>query len=53
MMRKNGAKEFKAFDSIAIQNYPHELMELIVDNDSSDNTLSLAMEFAQRLISPL
>ena len=47
---KNGAKLVKiAFDSISIQDYPHKLMKLvIVDNDSSDNTLSLAMEFAKK-----
>lgn len=46
---KNAAKIVKtAFDSISRQDYPHELMKLvIVDNGSSDNTLSLAMEFAQ------
>ncbi len=47
---KNGAKIVKtAFNSISIQDYPHELMKLvIVDNGSTDNTLSLAMEFAQK-----
>ncbi len=46
---KNAAKVVKtAFDSISIQDYPHEFMKLvIVDNGSSDNTLSLAMAFAQ------
>jgi glycosyltransferase involved in cell wall biosynthesis len=47
---KNGARVVKtAFDSISIQDYPHELLKLvIVDDCSSDNTLSLAMEFAQK-----
>jgi glycosyltransferase involved in cell wall biosynthesis len=47
---KNGAKVVQtAFDSISIQDYPHELMKLvIVDNNSSDNTLSLAVKFAQK-----
>jgi glycosyltransferase involved in cell wall biosynthesis len=47
---KNGAKVVKtAFDSISIQDYPHELLKLIiVDDCSSDNTLSLALEFAQK-----
>ena len=47
---KNAAKIVKtAFDSISIQDYPHEALKLvIVDNGSSDNTLSLAMEFAQK-----
>jgi glycosyltransferase involved in cell wall biosynthesis len=46
---KNAAKIVNtAFDSISIQDYPHESMKLvIVDNGSSDNTLSLAIEFAQ------
>lgn len=46
---KNGAKIVKiAFHSISIQDYPHELIKLvIVDNGSSDNTLSLANKFAQ------
>jgi len=46
---KNGAKVVKtAFDSISIQDYPHEFLKLvIVDDGSSDNTLSLAMKFAQ------
>ncbi len=46
---KNAAKIVKtAFDSISIQDYPHEFMKLvIVDDGSSDNTLSLAKEFAQ------
>jgi len=46
---KNAAKIVKtAFNSISIQDYPHKLMKLvIVDNGSSDNTLLLAMEFAQ------
>jgi glycosyltransferase involved in cell wall biosynthesis len=46
---KNGEKIVKiAFNSVSIQDYPHELMKLvIVDNGSSDNTLSLAMKFAQ------
>ncbi len=47
---KNGARVVKnAFDSISIQDYPHEFLKLvIVDDCSSDNTLSLAMEFAQK-----
>ena len=46
---KNAAKVVKtAFDSISIQDYPHEFMKLvIVDDGSSDNTLSLGMEFAK------
>lgn len=45
---KNGAKVVKtAFDSISIQDYPHELMKLVIVDDSSDNTLALAMKFAQ------
>src|SRR5208283_3842965 len=33
---------------ISIQDYPHEFLKLvIVDNGSSDNTLSLAIKFAQ------
>jgi glycosyltransferase involved in cell wall biosynthesis len=46
---KNAAKIVRtAFDSISAQDYPHKSMKLvIVDNDSSDNTLSLAMEFAK------
>jgi glycosyltransferase involved in cell wall biosynthesis len=46
---KNGAKIVKtAFDSISIQDYPHKSMKLvIVDDGSRDNTLSLALEFAQ------
>jgi glycosyltransferase involved in cell wall biosynthesis len=47
---KNGARIVKtAFDSISIQDYSHDLIKLvIVDDGSSDNTLSLAMEFAQK-----
>lgn len=47
---KNAANIVKtAFDSISIQDYPHEFMKLvIVDNGSSDNTLPLALEFAQK-----
>lgn len=47
---KNCAKIVKtAFDSISIQDFPHELMKLvIVDNGSCDNTLSLALDFAQK-----
>ena len=45
---KNGAKIVKtAFDSISIQDYPHEFLKLVIVDDSSDNTLSLAMKFAQ------
>lgn len=46
---KNAAKIVKtAFDSISIQDYPHEFMKLvIVDDGSSDNTLSRATDFAQ------
>jgi len=46
---KNGAKVVKvAFNSVSIQDYPHELMKLvIVDNNSSDNTFSLATAFAK------
>jgi len=46
---KNAAKIVKtAFDSISVQDYPHEFLKLvIVDDGSSDNTLSLAMKFAQ------
>ena len=51
---KNGAKVVKtAFDSISIQDYPHKLMKLvIVDDGSSDNTYSLAKEFAQKIDVP-
>jgi glycosyltransferase involved in cell wall biosynthesis len=46
---KNGAKVVEtAFDSISIQDYPHELMKLIIVADGSDNTLSLALEFAKQ-----
>jgi glycosyltransferase involved in cell wall biosynthesis len=46
---KNSAKVVKtAFDSISIQDYPHSLLKIVVvDNGSSDNTLSLVKEFAQ------
>jgi glycosyltransferase involved in cell wall biosynthesis len=46
---KNAAEIVKtAFDSISIQDYPHEFMKLvIVDDGSSDNTLSLAKKFAR------
>lgn len=46
---KNAARVLKiALHSISIQDYPHELMKLvIVDDGSSDNTLSLAMKFSQ------
>lgn len=46
---KNGERVVKtAFNCISMQDYPHELIKLvIVDNGSSDNTLSLAMNFAQ------
>ncbi len=46
---KNGEKVVKAaFDSISIQDFPHEFLKLvIVDNGSSDNTLSLVNEFAK------
>lgn len=48
---KNAAKIVKiAFSSITTQDYPHELMKLvIVDNGSSDDTLSLAMKFAHEI----
>jgi glycosyltransferase involved in cell wall biosynthesis len=47
---KNGSKVVKtAFDSISIQDYPHEFLKLvIVDDGSTDNTLSLAKEFSQK-----
>ena len=47
---KDASKVVKtAFDSISSQDYPHELLKLvIVDNGSSDNTLSLATKFAQK-----
>ncbi len=47
---KNAAEVVKtAFDSISIQDYPHEFLKLvIVDNGSVDNTLSLAMDFAKK-----
>jgi glycosyltransferase involved in cell wall biosynthesis len=45
---KNAAKVVKtAFNSISIQDYPHEFLKLVIVDDSSDNTLSLAREFAQ------
>ena len=46
---KNAARVLKiAFQSISIQDYPHEFLKLvIVDDGSSDNTLSLAMKFAR------
>jgi len=46
---RNGAQVVKnAFKSISIQDYPHELMKLVIVNDGSvDNTLSLAQEFAR------
>ncbi len=47
---KNSARIVKtAFNSICIQDYPHELMKLVIVDDSSDNTLSLAMEFAHEI----
>jgi len=47
---KNASKIVKtAFDSISVQDYPHESLKIvIVDNGSLDNTLSLLMEFAQK-----
>ena len=46
---KNSAGVVKtAFDSISIQDYPHELLKLLIVDDSSDDTLSLATEFAQK-----
>jgi glycosyltransferase involved in cell wall biosynthesis len=47
---KNAEKVIKtAFKSISVQDYPHRLIKLvIVDNDSCDNTYSLAAEFAQK-----
>jgi glycosyltransferase involved in cell wall biosynthesis len=46
---KNSSKTVKAaFNSISIQDYPHELMKLvIVDNGSTDDTLLLIMKFAK------
>lgn len=46
---KNGANVVQtAFDSISIQDYPHELLKLVVvDDGSSDNTLSIVVKFAQ------
>lgn len=46
---KNGEKVIRtAFNCISKQDYPHELLKLvIVDNGSSDNTLSHALNFAQ------
>lgn len=46
---KNSANVVKtAFDCISIQDYPHELLKLvIVDNGSTDKTLSLAKKFAK------
>jgi glycosyltransferase involved in cell wall biosynthesis len=39
-----------AFDSIASQDYPHELIKLvIVDDGSTDNTLQCAKKFAQEI----
>jgi glycosyltransferase involved in cell wall biosynthesis len=51
---KNGAKTIEtAFDSISIQDFPHELMKLvIVDDRSNDNTLSLALDFAKKTDMP-
>jgi glycosyltransferase involved in cell wall biosynthesis len=46
---KNSSQVVKiAFDSISIQDYPHELLKLVIVDDSSDNTLLLAMEFAKK-----
>lgn len=47
---KNASRIIKfAFNSIAIQDYPHEFLKLvIVDNGSIDNTLSLALDFAKQ-----
>jgi glycosyltransferase involved in cell wall biosynthesis len=47
---KNAAGIMKtALDSVSIQDYPHELLKVvIVDDGSSDDSLSLAMEFAQQ-----
>ncbi|MDQ1251992.1 MAG: hypothetical protein QG646_1107 [Euryarchaeota archaeon] len=46
---KNGANVLKtAFNSISTQDYPHESIKLvIVDNGSSDNTLSIATKFSK------
>jgi glycosyltransferase involved in cell wall biosynthesis len=46
---KNSAKILRtAFHSITIQDYSHKLIKLVIVNDNStDNTLTLAKEFAQ------
>jgi glycosyltransferase involved in cell wall biosynthesis len=51
---KNGSNIVEtAFNSILIQNYPHESLKLvIVDNDSKDDTLLIALEFAKRIDIP-
>ena len=48
---KNGEDKIKAaFNSIAIQDYPHSnLKVVIVDNGSTDGTLSLAKKFAEQI----
>jgi glycosyltransferase involved in cell wall biosynthesis len=47
---KNAAKNVKtALNSISIQDYPHQFLKIVIVVDgSSDNTLSLASEFAQK-----
>ncbi|MCW3984543.1 MAG: glycosyltransferase family 2 protein [Candidatus Bathyarchaeota archaeon] len=52
---KNGSRVVKtAFESISIQDYPHNLMKLvIVDNGSTDDTLSLISDFAQKTDIPI
>lgn len=47
---KNGAKTVKtAFDSISIQDYPHEFMKVVIVVDGNDNTLTLAFRFVQEI----
>ncbi len=47
---KNAAKNVQtALNSISIQDYPHQFLKIVIVVDgSSDNTLSLASEFAQK-----
>ncbi|MDR0374027.1 MAG: glycosyltransferase family 2 protein [Nitrososphaerota archaeon] len=51
---KNSARVIKtAFDSISAQDYPHEMIKLvIIDDNSTDNTLSVALKFAQEIDMP-
>jgi glycosyltransferase involved in cell wall biosynthesis len=47
---KNGARIVdSAFNSISFQDYPHSSIKVVIVNDcSSDNTLSLALNFAKK-----